>query len=334
MVWRSLRKATVQLMVLFSISGARAQSLVDVPEVTVPKFALVIGNRDYRSYPRVRPAAEDAALIANQLQALHFDVIVRVNLSYDDIIKEILDLKKRTEERATEDVRPIALVFFSGHGFVLSGRQFITGIDAGKTRPNDPVFESPAIQYIVDQLAEQDVLIGLFDACRSDIAIDRKRTVNVVIPNNGQGGQGASGQGLGSFRRPAVPKPREYLFGFANKFGEPVSSLDKGEPNSPYTKTLSHFLGNDDNIVEQLHSVRGEMKQLTPNFDPEFLDDTTRAIFLNYSEAVLSRMHEDWREAIRSPSNDSLRQFARKYGNGPLTYRALQWLRHSETLTN
>ncbi|MBB4423910.1 hypothetical protein GGD66_002454 [Bradyrhizobium sp. CIR48] len=328
-----LRQTLLQLIMLFLASGVNAQSLVNAAEVSVPKYALVIGNRDYRSYPGVSPAVNDADLIAKQLRALHFDVIVRTNASYDDIVKEVQDLKKRAEQSASQDVRPVVVVYFSGHGFVLSGRQFIAGIDAGQTRAKDPTYESAAIEFMIDQLAEESALIGLLDACRSDLALDRKMAVYAAVPEDPIDGQGSSEVGLGSFRRPA-PKPREYLFGFANKFGVPVASGNNGDPNSPYTKTLSHFLGSDETIVEQLQSVQDEMQRLMPNFHPDVTLDMSRAIFLNYSDAVLARMREDWKETTRVPSEASMRKFVKKYGNSPLTYRALQWLRQSESTSN
>ncbi|WP_369721347.1 caspase domain-containing protein [Bradyrhizobium sp. LLZ17] len=326
-----LRQTLLQLIMLFLVSGVNAQSLVDAAEVSVPKYALVIGNRDYRSYPGVSPAVNDADLIAKQLRALHFDVIVRTNAGYDDIVREVQDLKKRAEQSASQDVRPVAVVYFSGHGFVLSGRQFIAGVDAGKTRAKDPTYESAAIEFMIDQLAEESALIGLLDACRSDLALDRKMAVNAAVPDDPSDGQASSDVGLGSFRRPVVPKPREYLFGFANKFGVPVASGNNGDPNSPYTKTLSHFLGDDENIIEQLESVQDEMQRVMPSFHPDVSLDMSRAIFLNYSDAVLARMREDWKEATRAPSDASMRKFVKKYGNSPLTYRALQWLRQSES---
>jgi hypothetical protein len=308
-----------------------AQALGEAIEVSVPKLALVIGNRDYASYPAVDAAANDAALIAARLHALGFDVVVRTNLTYDGIITEIKDLKRRSEQSASNDVRPLAVVFFSGHGFVLSERQFIAGVDAGKAVPKDPAYESPALQYIADQLGEATSLIGFMDACRSDLAQQTSRGVNTELREDQESNAEAPTPGLGSFRRAANSKHREYLFAFANKSGEPVRGATKKETNSPYTRALSHVLGSEDNIFGQLHSVREEMLQSVPGFDPNFTDFLTRDVFLNYSEGVLARLRRDWSEAARTPTDEIMRNFIRHYGNGPLTYRALQWLRHTDT---
>jgi hypothetical protein len=308
--------------------AAVADGLTDSPEIQVPKYALVIGNRDYRPFPKVPTAVNDAVVIANRLHSLNFDVVVRTNATYADIITEIEELKKRVDRVTSENVRPLVVVYFSGHGFVVSGRQFLAAVNTPKSSRDSILGASTAVQKLIDDLAANATLVSYLDACRSDLGITDsvgQRTLDNTAAND----DGA--KGLGSMRGARNLQPQEYLIAYGNRLGEPVAGfLSRADiNNSPYTRILDTYLGDGEDVVGELYLVHEEVQRLVPNHDPGTDVHMNGRVFLEFHPNTLARMRADWADLARSPTAEGMRRFISAYKNGPLAYKALEWLRSS-----
>jgi Caspase domain len=314
---------------IVSPSLAFAQRLSEPTEVEVPKYALVIGNRDYDRFPRVPTAVNDAITIANRLHSLNFDVVVRTNASYSDILLEVKELRERIERVASENMRPVAVLYFSGHGFIVSGRQFIAGVRVSNTDRDGALRSSAAVQTLIDELANKSILVSYLDACRSDLGITDSAGQRATTSTS----DGPSDmKGLGSMRGAALPSRQEYLIAYANQLGEPVKGfLMRGDINSPYTKILDAHMGDGRDVMSELYRVHEEVQRLVPNHNPDNDVSMNGKVFLYFSAATLARIRADWTDVSRSPTEEKMRGFVSDYENGPLTYRALQWLQSPAT---
>jgi hypothetical protein len=304
------------------LGEAVAQSLKDATEIDVPKFALVVGNRDYSPFPPVPTAQNDAALVAKQLSSLNFDVVVRVNVTYLDLIKEIGELQKRVQ-RVSSTTRPVVALYFSGHGFVASGRQFIAGVNASNALHVDPTSRSASIQYVVDQLSQTAFLVSYVDACRSDLNIsDSSGKFASSVVESGDGNKG-----LGSLRDTSGLRPQQYLIAYANRLGDPVAGyIHKGDLNSPYTNVLIRHLGNGHDVMFQLGRVREEVQRTIVNHDPNVDWHMNGNVYLSFDQRTLTEMRREWAEVADAPSESGVRDFLANYENGPLAYKASEWL--------
>src|SRR4029453_16235592 len=106
-------------------------------------------------------------MISQILASKGFDVVVRVDLDFESLLQEIKDLKRRASSEVDVFVKPVALFYFSGHGFTQAGRQFVAGIDAGNPI-EDPALRSIALDWVIENISAESILFGLLDACRTD----------------------------------------------------------------------------------------------------------------------------------------------------------------------
>lgn len=86
--------------------------------------ALVIGNSKYLNHPVLENAGNDAIAIATSLELRGVPVNLKLDLREDALIKEIENFKKQN------DGRSVQFLYYAGHGWNLSGKNFIFPIDA------------------------------------------------------------------------------------------------------------------------------------------------------------------------------------------------------------
>ena len=101
------------------------------------RVALVIGNGAYQSVPKLRSPVDDAQAIDRALTALGFRVIRLENATKEQMEGAILELSRQLRPGAT------SLVYYSGYGINVDGRNYLLPVNAEITTP-----ESLAIQAI------------------------------------------------------------------------------------------------------------------------------------------------------------------------------------------
>jgi Caspase domain len=88
------------------------------------RVALVIGNAAYPGAGALRNPVNDANDIAAKLKMLGFDVTVRTDMHYRDMLRALTDFGGKVQA-GTE-----ALFFYAGHGVQVRGRNYLLPIDA------------------------------------------------------------------------------------------------------------------------------------------------------------------------------------------------------------
>jgi uncharacterized caspase-like protein len=118
-------------------------------QVSERRFALVIGNSEYRA-GRLPTAANDAGLIAETLRAAGFDVAGARDLDQDTLrrsIREFLDKVSAAGPQA------VSFVYLAGYGLQFGGENYIVPIDAIIRRDEDIPIEAIRISDFTQPLA-------------------------------------------------------------------------------------------------------------------------------------------------------------------------------------
>jgi uncharacterized caspase-like protein len=121
-------------MPLFFLAFLAALSLSPAGAAPSEKrLALVIGNASYKAGTLATPA-NDAALIAQTLQAAGFDVIGARDLDGDGLRQTFRDFIDRVRSAGPNAV---AAVYFAGYGLQLEGENYLVPIDADISKASD-----------------------------------------------------------------------------------------------------------------------------------------------------------------------------------------------------
>jgi len=131
------------------------------------RIALVIGNGAYRApgWQLTNPP-RDAALIAERLRALGFSV----QLVTDADRRAMETAFQRYGERLkAAGPSTVGLFFYAGHGAQADGINYLIPIDADAQTADRLRYQSPALQFLFDDMAETGNAVNLIvlDACRN-----------------------------------------------------------------------------------------------------------------------------------------------------------------------
>ena len=207
------------------------------------RIALVIGNAKYNIRPLQNPV-NDADDVSKALKGSGFDV---------------LDLRNASLREMTEGARTfgdmlkthdVGLVYYSGHGVEVKGRNYFIPVNADIKREDEVAFQSLDVGLILEKMAtaNKSVNIMIVDACRDDPFGRSFRS---------------SSSGLA-----AVDAPKGSLIAFATSPGKVAADGDGR--NSPYTKHLVRAMQQPNKKIEEVfkevrRAVQAETKdQQTP----------------------------------------------------------------------
>lgn len=158
--------------------------------------ALVIGNGKYLHHPVLENAGNDAIAIATSLELRGVPVNLKLDLSDDVLIKEIEYFKRQSDRRSVQ------FLYYAGHGWNLSGRNFIFPIDAptqdellaGKTLENvypvDNMYRNIAGKMILlldthgDPVSVPDNVVLAFSGSPKNVARDSYRLPDGTLSRN------------------------------------------------------------------------------------------------------------------------------------------------------
>lgn len=90
---------------------------------TEKRVALVIGNAAYVDAPLKNPV-NDARAMVETLRALGFDVIARENATQAQMQRAVLEFGEKLSAGA------VGLVYYSGHGLQVGGKNYLVPVDA------------------------------------------------------------------------------------------------------------------------------------------------------------------------------------------------------------
>jgi uncharacterized caspase-like protein len=151
------------LKVLASLGALSALHCRPALAQGVRRYALLIGNANYRAMPLKNPI-NDVRAVAAAIRAVDFDTTIRENLGFSDMIGVLRDFTARTQDAA------VRLIYFAGHGLQIKGRNHLLPIDVEDLGGDNLPARTAPLDDILDRLGTlpRGANIIVLDACRSN----------------------------------------------------------------------------------------------------------------------------------------------------------------------
>ena len=213
--------------------------IISTQTSTEKRLALVIGNAAYKNRPLLNPR-NDADDVSKALKKNGFQVIdIR-----DGSLNQMRQAVRSFGDRLIEN--DVGLVYFSGHGIEVKGRNYFIPINADIQRNDEVVDQGLDVAFILEKMetANKAVNILIVDACRDDPFGRSFRALS---------------RGL-----VAMDAPRGTIIAFSTSPGKVASDGDGR--NSPYTKHLVKAMQIPNTPIELMFKeVRREVQKETKN---------------------------------------------------------------------
>ena len=221
------------------------QQQTTTPTVSVPsigrRVALVVGNANYKVRPLKNPR-NDADDISRSLRSSGFEVIDLRDASLQQMRNGVRQFGDRLINN------DVGLVYFSGHGVEVKGRNYFIPVNADIMREDEIADQGLDVSLILEKMstAGKGVNILIVDACRDDPFGRSFRS---------------SSRGLAQ-----MDAPRGTIIAYATSPGKVASDGDPRERNSPYTKNLIKAMQQPNKPIEQVFKeVRRAVQEETKN---------------------------------------------------------------------
>lgn len=231
---RTLCSALVALCLMLLLTAAPA-----IAAESLRGVALVIGNSDYASLPKLANPGKDADAVEAMLAELGFDSVRRSDRNASSLKR---DLERFVEDAADADV---AVLYYAGHGIEAGGENFLVPVDADIAALDDAREKLVPLSAILAELrAAVPIAIVLLDACR-DNPFPPGATAK-LSPDGAPAPVSAGGLAETRGARALEPgKPADenlgMVIGFAAEPGKPALDGDAGG-HSPYAAALLRHL--------------------------------------------------------------------------------------------
>jgi uncharacterized caspase-like protein len=253
---------------------AASLTMVAAPAHAEKRVALVIGNNDYRNVPKLQKAVNDARTMSDTLRQLGFNVMVAENLNRQQFSQTLLAFDNSVGPGDT------AFFFFAGHGFEISGQNYLlpTDVPAATEGQEELVRDASVLaDRIVERLQNKKVRTSIlvFDACRNN-PFDRSGTRAV-----------AGGGGLAPMSQLPEGVFSVFSAGYKQTALDRLSN-DDNSPNSVFTRTFAReLLQPGENLVEVAQHTRKLVSEMAETIGhrqiPAYTDQMVDNVFLNGS---------------------------------------------------
>ena len=195
------------------------------------RVALLVGNGAYKQSP-LDNAVNDATDLNAALKTLGFQTILLQNSS-------LQMMKQKTREFADLAINAdVALIFYSGHGIEYRGNNYLIPTSTGSLREFEVEDETFNVSRWMDMLEtqkganKQRVNIVILDACRDNAFSRGWRNTN---------------RGLAR-----MDAPSGTILAYSTSPGKVASDGNRGDRNSPYTKSLLRAIQQQNTPIEQV----------------------------------------------------------------------------------
>jgi len=208
--------------------------------------ALVIGNSGYeQGHGLDGNPLRDAETMANVLKQVGFSVILKKDLSLNEMEEAVRTFQSRLNENT------VALFYFSGHGVQRDGENYLIPLGAIRSivAPGHLKDKTMNVNYVLSIMenAKSAVNLVFLDACRDNPfkgLFKGNATVGLANPSE---------------------TPSGTLIAYATKAGAQSWTGEKGD-NSPFVKVLAQEMAKPGvPITEMLTKVRMGVMQATDN---------------------------------------------------------------------
>lgn len=129
------------------------------------RVALVIGNADYQGVlAKLSNTVNDSRAMKDILKQRGFDVVYVEDGTKKEIKKSLNIFYKKISTGG------VGLLYFSGHGLELDGKNYLVPVDADIKEKSDTEYEAVCINKVTDRLKNigNRLNIVILDACRND----------------------------------------------------------------------------------------------------------------------------------------------------------------------
>lgn len=128
------------------------------------RWALVIGNSDYRSFSKLKNPVNDARAMKNALEKRGFRVIYAANSNKRSMVKAISKFGKKLRKGG------VGLFFYAGHAIEVEGKNYLVPIGSKIEEKSDAEFEAIEANRVLAKMdnADNRLNIVILDACRND----------------------------------------------------------------------------------------------------------------------------------------------------------------------
>jgi hypothetical protein len=193
------------------------------------RVALVVGNGAYQNAGTLRNPVNDARAVAQSLQRLGFNVMLRENRSQREMAQDIREFGRQLDQNT------VALYYYSGHGIQVKGENYVVPVDAALENEEEVEYATVNVGLVMAQMeaAHSRVNIVFLDACRNNPFARSFRS---------------SSSGLAMMNAPAGT-----FIAYATAPGDVASDGTAAAGNGLYTQQLLRFLNQPGLPIEQMH---------------------------------------------------------------------------------
>ena len=151
------------------------------------RYALVIGNNNYKSVMKLENATEDAKAIAEGLQKVGFKVTLKLDLTEKEMKSTFRTFKNQIS--GGDEV----LFFYAGHGVQLGSSNYLIPIDTAGESEEQIRDDAMPLQRILDDMTEKraKLTVAMVDACRDNPfkTVSRNFSTRGLAPTSAATGQ-------------------------------------------------------------------------------------------------------------------------------------------------
>lgn len=256
-----------------------------------PRVALVIGNSNYQSAPKLANPGHDAQSMAQLLNSAGFEVTEAIDLTRNDMVKAVQDFSAKI---AAHGPQTIAMIYYAGHGVQLAGENYLLPVDARITTPADLDGNSLRLVDLMGTLESlpSRMRIVVLDACR----------------NNPFPGVNDAGRGLA-----IVDAPNGSIVGYSTAPG--MEAQDGDSEHSPYTRSFLQRAREPNLPIEQLFKrVRLDVNNATDGRQTPWESSSLTSEFYFFGDtAVAATRTPDHSPIIQTASNLPSRSVRQAY---------------------
>lgn len=235
------------------------------------RIALVIGNDEYEEISTLEKAVNDAVAVSQDLSAMGFQVTTARNIGRRAMSRAVNEFEK------TIQPGDLTLFYYAGHGFSVSGQDFLLPVDIPQAGPGDESLVRDEA-FLTNDLADRFLKAGaktailILDACRDNpFAVPGKRSIG------GSGGLANQPLGEGIF-----------VLYSAGQYQSALDGMGPGDsnPNSVFTRSfLAELRKPNASIVDIAKSTQVSVRDLAAQVGhvqlPSYYDQILGSVMLN-----------------------------------------------------
>lgn len=141
--------------------------------VKTERYALLIGNGDYKEQAALQNPVNDVRDMANALQSMGFHVVKKENAKQREMEDAIQNMGERLRKGGEGTV---GLFYFAGHGVQSDNQNYLIPIGAKIAKETDIKYMAVNANWVLESMSQnsESLNIVILDACRSKYPFTRK----------------------------------------------------------------------------------------------------------------------------------------------------------------